>query len=115
MARPDTKPMKAILRSLKQPYSHWAKTHISRKYPEVYNQLCINVGTRYPFRFWLRGGGYDHLLSSEDEIREKIKYMHRNPVRKELVQVPEDWKWSSFRYYLNGDTDPISVDRPVWI
>jgi len=26
---------------------------------------------------------------------EKLRYMHRNPVKRGLVQEPEQWKWSS--------------------
>jgi len=31
---------------------------------------------------------------------EKLRYMHRNPVKRGLVASPEQWEWSSFRWYL---------------
>jgi hypothetical protein len=34
---------------------------------------------------------------------EKLKYMHRNPVKRGLVKSPEQWRWSSYRFYLLGD------------
>jgi len=33
---------------------------------------------------------------SEGKRVEKLRYIHRNPVRRGLVERPEDWKWSSF-------------------
>jgi putative transposase len=33
---------------------------------------------------------------------EKLRYIHLNPVRRGLVQSPEEWAWSSFRHYLSG-------------
>src|SRR6184192_294482 len=29
---------------------------------------------------------------------EKLRYMHRNPVKRGLVESPEQWAWSSFRW-----------------
>jgi putative transposase len=40
---------------------------------------------------------------------EKLRYMHRNPVKRELVERPEQWKWSSFRAYLYGEVGAVRV------
>ena len=39
-------------------------------------------------------------LDSPERIREKIEYMHANPVRVELVVYPEEWEVSSTRYFI---------------
>ncbi len=36
---------------------------------------------------------FDHVLRSEESLREKIEYIRMNPVRKGLVQEPEQYKW----------------------
>jgi putative transposase len=36
--------------------------------------------------------------------------MHRNPVKRSLVQKPEQWAWSSFRHYLTGETGVVEVE-----
>ncbi len=28
--------------------------------------------------------------------------MHRNPLKRGLVEKPEDWEWSSFHHYATG-------------
>ncbi len=61
-------------------------------------------------RFWQRGGGYDRNIRDEDELREKITYIHNNPVKRGLVGRPTDWAWSSARWY-DGDRDgPVPID-----
>lgn len=55
------------------------------------------VGPHGRALFWQRGGGYDRNVRGEDALREKIGYIHANPVRRGLVERAEDWVWSSAR------------------
>jgi len=66
--------------------------------------MCIKTGKKRVFRFWQIGGGYDRNLWTAKAVRSSIKYIEANPVRKELVKKPEDWKWSSAsaRSYQKG-------------
>jgi putative transposase len=41
---------------------------------------------------------------------EKLKYIHRNPVTRGLVERPEDWAWSSFRHYSTGETGSVEME-----
>ena len=45
---------------------------------------------------------------------EKLRYMHRNPVKRGLVQEPEHWAWSSFRSYACGENGPVRVNFQEW-
>ena len=36
--------------------------------------------------------------------------MHRNPVKRGLVERPEDWPWSSFRHYLTGEASVVEIE-----
>ncbi len=47
--------------------------------------------------------------SSERKFVEKLRYIHRNPVKRGLVARPEDWAWSSFRHYLSGEAGPVET------
>jgi putative transposase len=46
-------------------------------------------------------------------IRQKLHYIHMNPVRAGLCDHPAKWKWSSYRAYLPHEpgTVPIEVDK----
>ena len=46
--------------------------------------------------FW-QARYYDFNVWSERKFVEKLRYIHRNPVTRGLVERPDDWLWSSFR------------------
>jgi putative transposase len=58
--------------------------------------------------FWLPRY-YDFNVFSEKKRIEKLRYMHRNPVIRGLVVKPEDYRWSSFRFYALREASPVSV------
>jgi putative transposase len=64
--------------------------------------------------FWQRGGGYDRNIWSEDEMTEKVGYIHRNPVTRRLVERSTDWEWSSARWYAGERDSLVKVDRTAW-
>ncbi|SPF37561.1 conserved hypothetical protein [Syntrophobacter sp. SbD1] len=43
---------------------------------------------------------YDFNVFSVDKAREKLEYMHNNPVRKGLVENAVEWCYGSARWYL---------------
>jgi len=48
---------------------------------------------------------------TEKKCREKLEYMHNNPVKRRLVTAPGDWPWSSWRFYNLGDASLLEMDR----
>ena len=59
--------------------------------------------------FWQRRY-YDFNVWSEKKFIEKVRYIHRNPVRRGLVARPDDWKWSSFRHYITGEDCGVEIE-----
>lgn len=53
---------------------------------------------------------YDFNVYTDKKVREKLDYMHGNPVTRKLVSRPQDWPWSSFLFYEKGETGPIPID-----
>ena len=53
---------------------------------------------------------YDYNVWSGRKQVEKLRYIHRNPVRRGLVESPEQWRWSSFRAYAFGEAGPVRVN-----
>ena len=53
---------------------------------------------------------YDFNVWSEARRVEKLRYIHRNPVKRGLAQSPEDWAWSSFRHYLSGVEGVVEIE-----
>jgi hypothetical protein len=36
---------------------------------------------------------FDHVVRSDESLNEKAEYMRQNPVRRGLVERPEDYRW----------------------
>jgi putative transposase len=53
---------------------------------------------------------YDFNVWSERKRVEKLRYVHRNPVKRGLVASPEDWRWSSFRHYVTGEDGAVEIE-----
>ena len=51
------------------------------------------------------------LRFREKKRLEKLDYMHNNPVKRGLVRSPEEWPWSSYRFYYLNDSSLLSMDR----
>ena len=72
--------------------------------------IKLSVAKRSPCRpFWL-ARYFDLNVYTDRKRIEKLEYIHWNPVKKGLVERPEDWKWSSFRRELIS-FDPSPTDR----
>lgn len=53
---------------------------------------------------------YDFNIRDYRQFVEKLRYLHRNPVKRGLVAKPEDWKWSSFRHYATGEDCGVEIE-----
>ena len=73
-------------------------------------RLPASVHDEATYRVWQRRF-YDFNVWSEKKRLEKLEYMHGNPVNARLVESPEAWKWSSWRFYNLEDTSLLSMDR----
>jgi len=62
-----------------------------------------------PNRFW-QARFYDFNVWTEQKRIEKLRYIHRNPVARGLVVSPEQWPWSSFRWYWCGEPGPVRIN-----
>jgi len=64
------------------------------------------------FRVWQRRF-YPYGVYSDKKRREKLNYMHNNPVKRGLVESAEQWPWSSHRFYYLNDSSLLSMDSLV--
>ncbi len=70
-------------------------------------------GGKVERHFWQPGGGYDRNIVSNDALYHAIKYIHANPVRRNLVARPTDWAWSSARSYEGFEGVVLEVDETL--
>jgi putative transposase len=96
---------KFVLKNLRQSlHFAWCRTMLERL------KLPSTVHDQAHFRVWQRRF-YDMNVWSEKKRLEKLNYMHGNPVKRRLVSSPDQWPWSSFRFYYLQDSSLLPIDR----
>ena len=53
---------------------------------------------------------YDFNIRNYPQFVEKLRYIHRNPVKAGLCERPEDWEWSSFRHYATRSEGRVEIE-----
>jgi putative transposase len=86
VSEPETEPLSKAIQSL--------KLSVSKQSP------------RHPF--WL-AHYYDFNVITRPKRIEKIRYIHRNPVTRGLVEAPEHWPHSSYNAYLSGIQRTVNI------
>ena len=66
------------------------------------------------YQVW-EDGSHPEAIYGDDFARQKIEYIHNNPVKAGLVSKAEDWLYSSAKAYLaGGQTYPPTDIMPLW-
>lgn len=77
---------------------------IDQRYTMYFNWKYKTVGHLFQ-------GRYKAILCDKDQyLLSLIKYIHLNPVRRELVKSPEEYPWSSHRFYSDKSDEAGLVD-----
>ena len=83
----------------------------TRKAQHVLDQLAelkLPHKTDRTYQLW-QEGSHPQLIQGDAMMRQKIEYIHNNPVKRGYVDKPTDWRYSSARSYL-GDKGLIEID-----
>ncbi|TQV62358.1 MAG: transposase [Halothiobacillaceae bacterium] len=62
------------------------------------------------YQFW-QEGSHAEMIFSEVVMRQKLDYIHQNPVKRGYVELPEHWRYSSARNYLE---QPGLIEVDPW-
>ena len=99
-----------VLKVLKQRVSRDLRRS-KRRAPAGQLRLAFAKGDGSLARFW-QPRFYDFNVWSKKKVREKLDYMHANPVIRKLVDHPRDWPWSSWSFYAKGEAGLVPI-HPV--
>ncbi len=89
-------PVPAILRDLKGGFANLVLARWRKLKAPILDRL---VDAENKCRFWQAGGGYDRNIVTTEEYVEKLNYTHQNPIRRGLVELASEYRWSSARVY----------------
>jgi REP-associated tyrosine transposase len=105
---PDRGNPSTVMQVLKQRFAHRVLQAWRNRNRPAQCQLweeMLQAGHVWQRRF------YDFVVFTEKKRTEKLRYMHRNPVRRGLVLEPDQWAWSSFRYYAYGENGKVLINE----
>ena len=95
-----------LMRSFK---SHTARKIINdlikEKNDDVLNKIKLlkkKSKAQSEYQLW-QEGFHPKLVVSEKELRQKLDYIHLNPVRSGIIDEPQEWKYSSYNNYYGGN------------
>jgi REP element-mobilizing transposase RayT len=74
------------------------------------NQRKASYKKESEYQVW-QEGYHPQEMSNNLILKQKIEYIHYNPVRKGYVETPEDWKYSSARYYALSEENDLKITR----
>jgi REP element-mobilizing transposase RayT len=62
------------------------------------------------FQLW-QEGSHPKAIETEEMLRQKLEYIHNNPVKRGYVEDPTHWRYSSARNYARIESlVPVTVD-----
>jgi REP element-mobilizing transposase RayT len=82
-----------------------------RKSNSILEQLRFSKKTHkrgQTFQLW-QEGSHPQLIVGWEMLRQKMDYLHANPVRRGYVEDPAHWRYSSYRNYL-GEKGILEVE-----
>src|SRR5579864_7562409 len=106
ITEPEVGSPSTVMQVVKQRTAHALLPKRKRKDPQQ-RELFEEPPRR---AFW-QARFYDFNVWSSRKRVEKLRYMHRNPVKRGLAISPEQWRWSSYRFYLLDEAGPVCVNE----
>jgi putative transposase len=102
ISEPQRGTQSTVMQVLKQRFARRVLARKKSAQGKLWSEEAQHVWQRRFYNF--------HVWSKRKRV-EKLRYMHRNPVRDGLVQEPEQWTWSSYRSYASDQEGIVKVNQ----
>lgn len=78
---------------------------------EYFQKACVHLKREQEYKVW-QDGYHAEIVETNWFIKQKINYIHNNPVKEKIVSLPEDYYFSSARNYasLENDLEVVILD-----
>jgi putative transposase len=106
ISEPQERSPSTVMQALKLGFSRRVLIQMRRRRNAAQPELF----ERAPQHIWQKRF-YDFNVWTERKRLEKLRYLHRNPVKRGLVELPELWRWSSYRAYALGEAGAVKVNE----
>jgi putative transposase len=76
---------------------------------DLFSEVADHLKRVKNYKVW-QDGNHPEILTSAKFIRQKLNYLHNNPVKDEIVDEPEDYRFSSARDYYSNKKGYLRID-----
>ena len=98
-----------IDKNIQQPFLKFTaqqiKFHLSANFPEELENYKSSQADRL-YHFWERRP-FNARMNNRFLFEQKLDYIHNNPIKKQLCDLPENYIYSSARFYLMGEKNTL--------
>ena len=108
ISKPETGDPSTVMHDLKQKV---ATTLLPMRSRRTMAQRTLWDEDERVRRHFFQARFHDFNVYSDRKRIEKLRYMHRNPVKRGLVSRPDLWGWSSYRTYAYGEELVAKIER----
>ena len=71
---------------------------------DYFHKTCEHLKRNQQYKVW-QDGYHAEIVETNWFIKQKVAYIHNNPVKDKVVALPEEYYFSSARNYAGLDTD----------
>ncbi|AKA70859.1 transposase [Clostridium scatologenes] len=87
---------------------------ISNFIKRVHSRYAWNFNKKYKYIGHLFQDRYRSELIEDDKyMLEASRYLHLNPVKANMVEKPEDYRWSSYSMYIGEKKEKLIITKEV--
>ncbi len=83
------------------------KEQLAQSIGEAHRRYTRYINFRENWKGYLWQGRFSSNPMDEDYLHSTVRYVELNPVKARLVDVAEEWRWSSARAHLRQEDDGI--------
>ena len=106
ISEPEKGDPSRAMQAIKQGFARRVLRQLAKRRASAQGELFVGEAEHlWQHRF------YDFNVWKERKRIEKLRYRHRNPVKRGLVLEPEQWAWSSFRSYYYGEPGAVRINQ----
>lgn len=84
----------------------------NEEFLNIFKEEKKKFKTDREFQFW-QEGFYPKEILNDEELKQKIEYIHYNPVKKSYCSEAKEWKYSSAKFYESGEDGIIFIERII--
>lgn len=93
-----------LIYSEKSEYLSKFMQKLNSTYSNYYNKTNNRVGYVFRNRFYSQG------INDNKQLFNCLRYIHNNPVKAKIVDVPEKYEFSSYNSYINGTVSKKNIE-----